>query len=227
MLFVQTFQAGSIAPKEGAEGRYSLSLESGVGQTIYFSDRPDRIVGATGTQEFLDTLGFPDDDPPNAALVVQNAAGETDIAVIELFSPVYDEGTQGLTYEIEVLENWAAELEMGFQEEPTNLAEIEPSFGAAHLFIDGILDCPDHDLICYPNGGRWQEGGVGRIANADHDGFCVSGATFFCYPCKSPDGGGNWADECNRRFGDCNGNCTYYPGCTSIWPSQTGCAGAG
>jgi hypothetical protein len=225
LLFVQTFQAGSIAAKEGTDGRYTLSLEGGVGQTIFFSNRPDRIVGAEPTQDFLSTLGFPDDDPPNAALLVQNAAGEPDIAVIELYSPVYDEATQALTYEIEVLENWGDEMDLGLQEEPLDLATIEPSFGAAHLFIDGILDCPDHDLICYPNGSRWQEGGLGTIPNADHDGFCVSSGTWFCYPCKSPDAGGSWADECNRRFSACGDDCAYYPSCTSNLPSWTGCSG--
>jgi hypothetical protein len=92
-LFVQSFQAGSIAPKEGAEDRYTLTLESGAGQTIFFSDRPDRIVGAGPTAEVLDWLGFPADNPPNAALVVENGAGNTDVAVVELFSPVYDEAT--------------------------------------------------------------------------------------------------------------------------------------
>jgi hypothetical protein len=224
-LFVQSFQAGSIAAKEGEEGRYTLNLEGGMGQTIFFSDRPNRIVGAETTQNFLDTLGFPDDNPPNAALVIKNEDGATDIAVIELFSPVYDEATQALTYEIEVLENWEKEMSLSLQEAPADLASLESSFGAAHLFIDGILDCPDSDLICYQNGTRWQENGVGRIPNADHDGFCVSSGTFFCYPCKSPDGGGSWADECNRRFADsCNGNCTYFPTCTSLLSQETGCS---
>ncbi len=224
LLFVQSFQAGSIAAVEGADGRYSLSLEGGLGQTIFFSDRPDRIVGAEPTADFINTLGFPEDDPPNAALVIKNDAGETNIAVIELFSPVYDEATQGLTYEVEVLEDWQTETDLGLEEEPADLSALESSFGSAHLFIDGILDCPDSDLICYPNGGQWQNGGVGRIPNADHDGFCVSSGTFFCYPCSSPPAGGNWADECNRRFDSCGGDCTYFPGCTSNLPSWTNCS---
>ncbi|HEV2528259.1 MAG TPA: hypothetical protein VGT61_07430, partial [Thermomicrobiales bacterium] len=36
-LFVQSFQAGTISPKEGADGRYTLTLEAGLGQTVYFS----------------------------------------------------------------------------------------------------------------------------------------------------------------------------------------------
>lgn len=216
MLYVQTFQAGSIAPKEGVEGRYTLSLESGIGQTIYFSDRPDRIAGAAPTGHFLANLGFPDDNPPNAALVVETAPGETDVAVVELFSPVYDEATQGLTYEIEVLGNWESSLEMGFSEAPTDLAAIEPSFGSTHLFIDGLFDCPDHDMVCYTDPSRHPGNSqIGVIPNADHDGFCVSRPSALCYPCKSPDGGGTWQDECNRRFSECNGTCIVWPTCTS------------
>ncbi len=74
-LFLQAFQAGSVAAKEGSEGRYTLTLEQGLGHTVYFSDRPDRIVGATPTPQFLQGLGFPDDNPPNAALVVETDRG--------------------------------------------------------------------------------------------------------------------------------------------------------
>ena len=224
-LFVQTFQSGSIAPADGAEGRFTLSLESGAGQTIFFSDRPDRMVGAGPTPEVLDWLGFPDDNPPNAALVFKKEDGDTDIAVVELFTPVYDEATHGMTYEIEVLANWQQELDMAFGEAPRDLSTIDPNFGSAQLFIDsevdaeGIFDCPDHDLVCYTGGGNPYNSAVGTIANADHDGFCVQRPTLICYPCSAPADGGSWADECNRRFSDCGGNCSYYPSCTSTAPN--------
>ncbi len=68
MLFLQSFKSGSIAPLDGGAGRYTLTLTEGLGQTIYFSDRPDRLVGANPTEQFLAGLGFPADNPPNAAL---------------------------------------------------------------------------------------------------------------------------------------------------------------
>jgi hypothetical protein len=216
MLFVQTYQAGSITPKEGVADRYTLALEAGTGQTIYFSDRPDRIVGAAPTADFFGILGFHDDNPPNAALVIEPVPGETDIAVIELFTPVYDEATQGVTYEIEVLANWQTELEIEFSEAPTDLAALVPSFGAAHLFIDGLYDCPDSVLTCYIS----VEGGhrnIGDIPNEDHDGFCVQRPSLLCGVCKQPEAGGGWQAECNRRFADCNGQCDYFPKCTGYW----------
>ena len=69
MLFVQTYQSGAIAPKDGEEGRYTLTLDNGSGQTVYFSNRPDRIVGSQSTPDLLEGLGFYPDNPPNAALV--------------------------------------------------------------------------------------------------------------------------------------------------------------
>jgi hypothetical protein len=49
MLFLQTYEFGTITPIEGIDGRYTLTLEAGTGQTIYFSDRPDCIVGTGPT----------------------------------------------------------------------------------------------------------------------------------------------------------------------------------
>ena len=77
-LFVQSFEGGTIAPKEGEDGTYTITLEHGLGQTLYFADRPSRDVGAVPTHQFLQGLGFPADNPPNAALVVDDgAAGPT------------------------------------------------------------------------------------------------------------------------------------------------------
>src|SRR5829696_1762143 len=87
-LFVQSFAGGSIAPKAGEEGAYTVTLEHGLGQTLYFADRPSRDVGAVPTEHFLAGLGFPADNPPNAAIVVDDGDGGTEIAVVELRNPV-------------------------------------------------------------------------------------------------------------------------------------------
>ena len=74
-LFLQAFQSGSIAPKTDAEGHYVVTLDHGLGQTVYFTDRPERIVGVTPTAKFLADFGLSEGDPPNAALVVEKADG--------------------------------------------------------------------------------------------------------------------------------------------------------
>ena len=72
------------SPQRGRRRPLHRHAGAGLGQTLYFSDRPDRIVGTSPTSQFLQALGFTPDDPPNAALVLENASGETDIAVVEL-----------------------------------------------------------------------------------------------------------------------------------------------
>ena len=214
MLFVQTYQAGTIAPVEGSAGRYTLTLEAGSGQTVYFSDRPDRVVGANPTSAFLEGLGFPDDNPPNAALVVETAPGEIDVAVVELFAPVYDPVGQGVTYEVEVLANWQSSLELGFTEAPTDLAALAPSFGSAHLFID---DCPDYTLECYTT--DYSNNYVrthGTIGNEEHDGFCYSWRQWDCLPCTpwnrwEEDVQTYWGGVCNDRFWQCHSD--YHTSC--------------
>lgn len=172
-LFVQSFQSGSIAPKEGADDTFTVTLEHGLGQTLYFSDRPLRDVGATPTPQFLAGLNFSATNPPNAAFVLQTGAGETDIAVVELFAPTYDEASKTATYDVKVLENWEDSTDLGFSEAPADLAAVASSFGAAHLFID---DCADDNLSCCPNSD------IGTVIfefcyNIIHD----YGTTGYCY----------------------------------------------
>ncbi|MGN6033264.1 MAG: hypothetical protein ACTHQE_16555, partial [Thermomicrobiales bacterium] len=50
-LFVQSFQAGSLDPNADGE-THTLTLEQGLGQTLYFGDRPSRDVGVSPTETF-------------------------------------------------------------------------------------------------------------------------------------------------------------------------------
>jgi hypothetical protein len=202
MLFLQAFRSGGVTPAEGAEGRYTLTLEQGLGQTVYFSDRPDRIVGANPTPQFLEGLGFPEDNPPNAALIVETTDGETEIAVLELFSPVYDEATHTATYEVAVLGEWERSSQGDFVASDADLAEVLPEFGAAHLFID---DCPDGEVWCSRDGVN-----VGSFGVLGH---CYSWSDVTCLPCDPwwesvRDAVWYWPQYCNSTFPyQCNGNC--------------------
>jgi hypothetical protein len=207
-LFVQSFESGTIAPKAGAAGTYTLTLAHGLGQTLYFSDRPERVVGAAPTPQFLKGLGFSADNPPNAALVVEASPGDEDIAVLELYNPAYDEASHTATYDVKVLEEWQRTLSLGFAEAPTDLAQLAPAFGAAHLFID---DCPNDIIRCT------------RLDNLttpvvfDNQPFCWNYSV--CMPCEP---GGNvkgdrcqtyqyWNQQCNAKRtcgGDCRSNVT-------------------
>jgi hypothetical protein len=84
-----------------------LTLEGHTGQTICFSDRPDRIIGATPTAQFLDGLRFARENPPNAALVADFEVGQG-VAVLDLLDPIWDPDTGTLVYGAEWLEGTEA-----------------------------------------------------------------------------------------------------------------------
>lgn len=108
--------------QNGVSGSFdgtTLTL-NGVGPTIFFSDRPQRVVGHVHTGEFIRHWDKGSDnfaeDHPNATLSV---FGETrvDSAVVELISPDLNRNT--LSYKVKVLQG-----------------QPPKSFGESSLFID-------------------------------------------------------------------------------------------
>ncbi len=136
-LFVQAgFTSGTLA--DNGDGTFLLTLMNAPAQTVYFSDRPDRIVGATPTERFLEEMGFDGGDPPNAALVIQVDAENTDVIVFALTAPVYDADLASLTYTATLLEGFdqLVDTGVGFVEEPLTADTLPQEFGASTLFID-------------------------------------------------------------------------------------------
>ena len=117
-LFVQN--AIAVTLSEGV-----LTMQGITPDTLYFSDRPDRIVGRVSTREFVDHWSKGKDsfeaNPPNAVLSTLQHKIPQDI-VVELREPRLGGGA--LIYDVEVLEG---------------VAEIES--GASALFID-IIGAP-------------------------------------------------------------------------------------
>ena len=98
-MFVQTAQ--SIA---GGDGMVTLRGVSP--STLYFSDRPQRVVGHMKTTDFVDLWGAGDNsfetDPPNAVLSFLEAGGVPDDVVVVIRDPRLEDSAS--TYSIEVLE---------------------------------------------------------------------------------------------------------------------------
>ncbi len=99
-MFVQTAQGIDST-------NATLTLKGVTPSTLYFSDRPQRVVGHMTTADFVDLWGAGDNsfesDPPNAVLSFLEAGGEVpDDAVIVIKEPRLTDGE--LSYSIEVLE---------------------------------------------------------------------------------------------------------------------------
>lgn len=213
-LFVQSFLNGeltpvssnaasptSVEPYPGATPitvpppDFVLTLSQGLGQTLYFSDRPDRIVGTVPTADFLEGLGFSPVNPPNAALVADVGNGDEEILVVELTNPRYDEATSTATYDVRLLEGFER-IDMAFETDVAADRNDAVSYGASHLFID---DCPDGAFTCTtPN--AW----IGCASPGTlNEGQCWQGfPSFTCGPCR------DYRSICNQLYPDfCKGNC--------------------
>jgi hypothetical protein len=114
LLFVQNATSGTFDGK-------TLTLK-GVGPTIFFTDRPNRIEGHLRTEVLIEEWGKGTDslaaDPPNAALSILDENAVKSI-VVELFDPILDGST--LSYRVKVLQG-----------------KIPPTFKMASLFIDHL-----------------------------------------------------------------------------------------
>jgi hypothetical protein len=102
----------------------TLTLQDVSPSTLYFSDRPERVVGHMTTAQFVEqwTEGPNSffEDPPNAVLsYVDSGADVPSDAVVVLRNPVASENS--LTYSIEVLEG-----------------VVPAESGAVTLFIDPL-----------------------------------------------------------------------------------------
>ena len=179
-LFVQSFTGGSIVPLSGVDGGYTLTLDGANPQTVYFSDRPERIFGLATTSAFLEGLGFTPDDPPNAALVVTNESGAEDVLIIELFDPVWDESTGTLTYTVQFLAEYA-EPGLAFAALRQTDFEMPERFGQGGLFVDG---CSDGRIYCHQ---RNPDGSMGALVGpSPMTPFCFEPSTSKCLPCSGP-----------------------------------------
>ena len=98
-LFVQYAESVTLA-----DGK--LTLRGIQPETLYFSDRPDRIVGRESTEKFVEHWWKEGEDsfaknPPNAVLAVMSEPVPLDLVVV-LKEPVLEGNT--LIYTVEVLD---------------------------------------------------------------------------------------------------------------------------
>jgi hypothetical protein len=214
-LFVQSATSGTFAanpaagtpsaggtPTAGGGADYLLTLSGHTGNTIFFSDRPERIFGEAPTERFLDGLGFAATNPPNAALVTNDENGNEDVLVVELFDPSYDADAGTVTYGVNLLSDYEGGLD--FVASRQRGEDLAPEFGAVSLFID---DCSDvSGCLDYPANAK-DSVYVGPLPDGTPSGQCWSWSSFSCNPCSG------WSQQdydnaCNNAYPDqCNGLC--------------------
>jgi hypothetical protein len=132
-LFAQTGAGGALAPVKGQDDVYELTLTGVAPNVTEFTDRPVRQASAESLADFVESWeqrGFAQ-DPPNAALVLDQEAEDADTSVFELADPNYDEAAGELSYRATHVEGGTAALP-----EPDQDLVPPPKFGHAHLFID-------------------------------------------------------------------------------------------
>jgi len=98
-MFVQTAQS---VESDGA----TLTLKGITPSTLYFSDRPQRVVGHMATADFVDLWGEGDNsfelDPPNAVLAfIEPGDAAPEDAVVVITNPRLENGS--LSYSVDVL----------------------------------------------------------------------------------------------------------------------------
>ena len=126
LLFVQAASTGTLTLSDQG---YTLTFQHGAGQTVYFSDRPDRITGLLSTADLVSQWPFADESPPNAALAISTATDMSAQVLIGVLSnPTWDAGSATLSYEFLLL---ADDIPAG------SPISVPNSFDSATLFIDG------------------------------------------------------------------------------------------
>lgn len=209
-MFVQTAEHGTMTPISAAEGTYHLTLQGVAPQTIYFSDRPQRIAGGMALDKFLQRFPFGVENPPNAAIALSEPKSpDEDVVIVEMTKPSYDAAKKTLSYDVKVLKEASANLAFFAKKLDERLPQ---KFDRVSLFID---DCSDAQLQCF---GSYQCHGktccqVSCGALGYKIGMCWSWTALSCQPCH------DHSADCDRTVctssaGLCiKGQCTNSKGC--------------
>jgi hypothetical protein len=131
-LFTQTTHKGTLSPIAGRDDVFKLTFDQASPDVTVFTDRPVRSASTEALPDFVnlwDRRGF-GQDPPNAALVLDEEPDDADTAVFTLADPTYDQGSGAVSYTATHVSGGTSSLPSDEHIDPP------PTFGDAHLFID-------------------------------------------------------------------------------------------
>jgi len=144
-IFLQEGTNGSFV-KDGS-GNYTLTITGVIPYTVYFSDRPARDAGFAQMKQFLNEFNFDPRDPPNAAVMLRDGEEDSDMIVVELTMPQYDETNSTLIYTASILNDYEFKSEWAKDLLSRADSSIPETFGAVSLVID------DYPYYPYTNKG--------------------------------------------------------------------------
>ena len=136
-IFIQEGTGGSFVEDES--GNYTLTINGVLPFTVYFSDRPARDAGMVEMEQYIEGFNWDPNNPPNALLMFREAEEESDMIVVELTEPQYDETTETLTYKAKLIADYEFESEWPKDLLPRADDKIPEEFGEVVIVID---DCP-------------------------------------------------------------------------------------
>ena len=144
-IFLQQGSNGSFV--NDGSGNYTLTMTDVVPYTVFFADRPARDTGFVPMDKFLKGFDFGVNNPPNAALILPDENETSDMVVVELTKPQYNNTTQTVTYNAKLLKEYS--LRSGWLQD--HISEVDPAiperFGSVDLVIDGC-PCEQTEGVC-------------------------------------------------------------------------------
>ncbi len=168
VLFIQTFERGSMVRQGAASDMFTLTLEGVATTTVYFSERPERIAGLVDTADFVDDRVFSSANPPNAALAAM-AEGGQEVIVVDLRTPRYEPTTRVAIYDASPIADYEREG-LAFLARMQTDTLLDATFAAGNLFVDQIA--------CQPSGSV-----AGRCSDCCSSPNCAMGPEGIGYEC--------------------------------------------
>ena len=189
-IFIQEGSSGSFV--NDSAGNYTLTMNDVVPYTVFFADRPARDVGFVPMDKFLKVSDFGVNNPPNAAIILPDENETSDMVVVELTKPQYNNTTRTLTYKAKQLKNYS--FKSGWLQD--HASEVDPaipeSFGRVSIVIDNMAGrhCLDSTVSC------WNKDATKSCGGDIPTGCCWNWAYLQCTACH------DLSSECIAQFGN-------------------------
>lgn len=146
-LFEQSAGSGLLKPLPDSPDTYELLLSDVPATLTAFSDRPVRQVATETVDAFVDewdARGFAD-DPPNAAIILDEEKLSQNSIVAELSEPRYDADAKTLSYTAKLLDDTE---NPALAPAADSIDDSPPKrLGRLHLFVDDAAGSTPHVMV--------------------------------------------------------------------------------